>query len=57
MSTASPLLLILKVLQFPLYNPEMYAYVGTANGVRTGTTQVSNLDRGKGFLCSPKRRY
>ena len=27
-----PILLILDVLQFPLRNPEMYAYVGTVTG-------------------------
>jgi hypothetical protein len=37
-------LLILNVLQFPLRNPEMYAYVGTVSRQRAGTTRGSNLD-------------
>jgi hypothetical protein len=50
-----PLLLILNVLQFPLRNPEMYPYVSTVTWLWAGTNRGSNLDNGKGFLCSPKR--
>jgi hypothetical protein len=44
-----PLLLILKVLQFLLRNPEMYAYVGTVTGLPDGTTRGSNLESARDF--------